>query len=437
MKQKRELFKTNIGMLLACVGSAMGLANIWMFPARLAEFGGLTFLIPYLLFLFGFSVFALMGEYAFGRKMRKGPVRAFEVVIAEKTTHPLLRAAGWFPVAALIGILSFYTVIIGWILRYLVLAVSNAFTTMDVSFFESFAGTAANIPWTLAALTATAVIVSLGIQKGIERFTTVMMAVFYIVVTTMVIRALTLPGALHGVAAMLQPKWEMLTHFRIWIYALGMAFFTLSLGGAAMLVYGSYMPETTDIPRTARRTAALDFLASMLCALFTVPAAYSLGINPQAGAALLFIAVPQIIVRVPAGYLFGILFFLCALFAAFTSSIVMLEVPVESLMSKYRLSRRKAAVIVSLLAACIAVPLNFDITVFTVFTDTVAIIVFPLAAVTAAVIIFWVYGSKKALDHINFHAAHKIGSWYAPYMQYIFVPVCLLLVIAGIFLGGL
>ena len=379
-KQKRELFKTNIGMLLACVGSAMGLANIWMFPARLAEFGGITFLIPYLIFLFGFSAFGLMGEYAFGRKMRKGPVLAFESVIAQKTTNPLLRGIGWFPVIALIGILSFYTVIIGWILRYLVLAITNTFPVMPPAFFESFAGTPANIPWTLVALIATAIIVSLGIQKGIERFTTVMMATFYIVVTVMVIRALTLPGALRGVVIMLSPKWEAFAHLRIWIYALGMAFFTLSLGGAAMLI---------------------------------------------------------IIAHMPAGYIFGILFFLCALFAALTSSIVMLEVPVESLMSKFRIGRKKAAIIITAVAACIAVPLNFDMRVFGTFTDTVAIIIFPLAAVTAAFIIFWVYGAQRTLDDINLDAKHKVGSWYAPYMQYVFVPVCLILVIASIFLGGL
>ena len=436
-KQRRELFKTKIGMLLACVGSAMGLANIWMFPARLGEFGGITFLIPYLFFLFGFSSFGLMGEYAFGRKMRKGPVIAFESVLAEKTNNPILKGIGWFPVAALIGILSFYTVIIGWILRYLVLALANSFPTMEEVFFSSFAGTPANIPWTLAAILVTALIVSLGIQKGIERFTTVMMATFYVVVMIMVIRALTLPNALHGVAAMLTPKWEALSHFRIWIYALGMAFFTLSLGGAAMLVYGSYMPEETDIPQTACQTAGLDLLASILCALFTIPAAFSLGINPQAGAALLFIAVPKIMTNMPAGYVFGVLFFLCALFAALTSSIVMLEVPVESLISKFSLSRKKAALIISLLAACIAIPLNFDMNVFGTFTDTVAIIIFPLAAVTAGFLIFWVYGAQKALDNINLYAKHKIGRWYAPYMQYVFVPVCLLLVIAGIFLGGL
>lgn len=436
-KQKRELFKTNIGMLLACVGSAMGLANIWMFPARLAEFGGITFLIPYLIFLFGFSSFGLMGEYAFGRTMRKGPVLAFESVIRRKTSNPILCAAGWFPVAALVGILSFYSVIIGWIIRYLTLAVTNAFPSIDSAFFESFAGTPANIPWTIAAIIATAVIVSLGIQKGIERFTTVMMATFYLVVLVMVIRALSLPGAWRGVQTMLTPKWEALGHFRIWIYALGMAFFTLSLGGAAMLVYGSYMPETTDIPKAARQTAGLDFLASIMCALFTIPAAVSLGINPEAGSALLFIAVPKIMTQMPAGYVFGVLFFLCALFAALTSSIVMLEVPVEAIMSKFRLSRKKAAVIISVIAACIAVPLNIDMKLFGSFTDTVAIIIFPLAAVTAAFIIFWVYGAKHILEDINIHAKHPIGAWYAPYMQYIFAPVCFALVIAGIFLGGL
>ena len=125
------------------------------------------------------------------------------------------------------------------------------------------------------------------------------------------------------------------------------------------------------------------------------------------------------------------------MFAALTSSIVMLEVPVESLMSKFRISRKKAAIIITVLAACIAVPLNFDMKVFGTFTDTIAIIIFPLAAVTAAFVIFWVYGAKRILEDINLHAKHKIGTWYAPYMQYVFVPVCLILVIAGIFLGGL
>ena len=436
-KQKRELFKTNIGMLLACVGSAMGLANIWMFPARLGEFGGLSFLIPYLIFLFGFSSFGLMGEYAFGRKMRRGPVLAFESVIRLKTHNPVLCSAGWFPVVALVGILSFYSVIIGWIIRYLILAVSNAFPAMDNTFFESYVGTPANIPWTIAAIIVTALIVSLGIQKGIERFTTVMMATFYLVVLVMVIRSLTLPGAWRGVQTLLTPKWEVLRHFRIWLYALGMAFFTLSLGGAAMVVYGSYMPEKTDIPKIARQTAGLDFLASVMCALFTIPAAVSLGINPEAGSALLFIAVPKIMTHMPAGYIFGVLFFLCALFAALTSSIVMLEVPVEAVMSKFRLSRKKAALIISLAAVCIATPLNVDMKLFGTFTDTVAIIIFPLAAVIAAFIIFWAYGAKQTLEDINLHAKRKIGHWYAPYMQYVFVPICLVLVIAGIFLGGL
>lgn len=437
-KEKREIFKTNIGMLLACVGSAMGLANIWMFPARLGEFGGITFLIPYLIFLFGFSAFGLMGEYAFGRRMRKGPVIAFESVLAQKTKNPLIRAVGWFPVAALVGILSFYTVIIGWILRYFILALLNDFPSMNsASFFNTFAGTPANIPWTLAAIITTSVIVSLGIQKGIERFTTLMMATFYIVVTIIVIQTLSLPGALQGVALMLTPKWEAFLHIRIWVYALGMAFFTLSLGGAAMLVYGSYMPEKTDIPRAARQTAGLDLLASIMCALFTIPAAFSLSVDARSGPALLFITVPKILTQMPAGYIFGILFFLCVLFASFTSAIVMLEVPVEALMSKFKIKRTICTLIVSVLAGCIAVPLNFDMEIFSLFTDTVSIIIFPLAAVTAAFIIFWIYGAEQTLEDINRHAEYKIGKWYAPYMQYIFVPVCFVLVITGIFLGGL
>lgn len=423
-------------MVLACVGSAMGLANIWMFPARLGEFGGITFLIPYLIFLFGFSVFGLMGEYAFGRKMRKGPVVSFETVFAETAAPSPLKAIGWFPVAALIGILSFYTVIIGWIVRYLVLAAANAFTAADsAACFESFAGTAANIPWTLAAIFCTAIIVSFGIQKGIERFTASMMAVFYLVVLVIVIRALTLPGALEGVTFLFTPKWHELMKVRIWMYALGMAFFTLSLGGAGMLVYGSYMPEKTDIPKTAWQTAALDFLASIMCALFTIPAAYAFGIDPNAGAALLFITVPRIIVQLPAGYIFGILFFISVLFAALTSSISMLEVPVEALMSKFRIRRKYAAAYIALLAAAIAVPLNFNMKVFSLFTDIVAIIIFPLAAVVAAFIIFWIYGAEKTLDDINVHARWKIGKWYVPYMKYLFVPVCLILVIAGMLLG--
>ncbi|CEM62762.1 sodium-dependent transporter [Treponema phagedenis] len=436
-QHRRELFSSHIGMLLACVGSAMGLANIWMFPARLGEFGGITFLIPYLIFLFGFSCFGLMGEYAFGKKFRKGPVQAFEQVFVEKNM-PQFGVIGWFPVLSLIGVLAAYSVIMGWILKYLVLAITNSFVAMDApAVFNSFAGTAANIPWTLLTILVTAIIVSLGIQKGIERYSTIMMATFYIVVFFIVIRALTLPNALQGVIHMFTPNWQVFFKMRVWIYALGMAFFTLSLGGAAMVVYGSYMPEETDVPKTARQTAGLDLLASVMCALFTIPAAFSFGFDPGVGPGLLFISIPNIVTRLPAGYIFGILFFLCALFAALTSSIVMLEVPIEALMSKFRISRKNAAILMSVLAAAIAVPLNFSMSVFGRFTDIVTIIIFPLAAVTGGFVIFWVYGAEKCRVDMNQTAKREIKKWFSPYMKYVYVPVCLLVVIMGILFGGL
>ncbi|KAJ49960.1 NSS family neurotransmitter:Na+ symporter [Clostridium tetanomorphum] len=434
--EQRETFNSKYGFILACIGSAMGLANIWMFPWRLGAYGGAAFLIPYLIFLYGFSTFGLMGEFAFGRKMRKGPVGAFEKAFKSKGKKHGAKV-GAIPVIGLTGVLTFYCVVIGWILKYFTLAVMGQFRTMDVdNYFTVFSASSSAIPWNMAGIIITGLIVSLGIQNGIEKANKYMMTTFYIVVFIIMFRALTLPGAMEGVKFLLVPKWEELFHIKTWIMALGMTFFTLSLGGAGMVIYGSYLKDGEDVPDITRKTAIFDLLASLMSALFTIPAAFAFGLDPGAGPKLLFMTLPKVFNSMPGGYIFGILFFMCVVFAAISSSINMIEVPVEALIDRLKFSRSKSILVICIICAAIGAPLNLDAALFGKFADLFSVQIFPCGAILCAITMYWIYGADKAREDINAGAVKPLGKWFEPFMKYVFTPVSAIIVFAGFVLGG-
>ncbi|AEH39977.1 probable NSS family amino acid:sodium (Na+) symporter [Treponema paraluiscuniculi Cuniculi A] len=438
-KQGRELFNSHVGVVLSCVGAAMGLANVWLFPGRLVEFGGVTFLIPYFIFLFGLSRFGLMGEYAFGKTLRCGPVRAFARVCE---THPscslrALRGSGWFPVGVLLATCSFYVVIIGWILRYVVLSCTNALAgTQAHDLFYQVAGTSANVPWTLAAIALTACVVSVGVQKGVERGNIIMMVLFYGVLAFITGYIFTLPNAWIGMRRMLAFQSSSLCNPRLWLYALGMSFFSLSLGGAAMVLYGSYMPDTVDIPRTAFQTVTLDFLASGMSALCLIPSAWVLGMDVSSGPEFLFVTITRVASQIPMGVMISVLFFLCVLCAALSSAIAMLEVILESFVHTCTVGRRTLTWSLALVVAFVSLPLNASMRVFETFTDIVVVILSPLSALMGSVMIFWVYGAERCRVAINRCARGPLGKWFTPYMRYVYLGLCVMIMVLGVMFGG-
>lgn len=437
---ERETWTNKFAFILASVGSAIGLGNIWLFSWRVGAYGGASFLIPYILFVFGIAAIGLMGEWAFGRCQKQGAIGAFENVFKSKNEKykKYGTALGLIPVIAIYSIFIFYTIVTGWLIKYFFLAVSGNFATMDIAnYFSSFAGSSTSIPWHGIAILINLIIVFFGVSKGIEKTNKIIMPLFFGMLILLLFRSLTLDGAFEGIKYILMPDWSKIVMSETWVMALGQAFFTLSLGGATMLVYGSYAKDETSIPSAAFQTVTFNFLASLLSAFVIIPAVFAFNLDPKAGPALLFITIPNIVNQMPGGMLFGIVFFLSVVFAALSSSISMLEPAVEGFMYKTKTSRTKAVVLLSVLAFVIGIPLDIDMNLFGKWADITAVYVLPFGALVSAFVFFWIYGTANARREINKGDGFKFGKWFEFYSKYVFVPVAALVLILNIALGGI
>lgn len=435
---ERESWSGKTGFILAAVGAAMGLGSIWMFPFRIGAYGGAAFMVPYLVFTFVLGVTGLMGEFAFGRSQQKGAISAFESVFKEKGNGGLGAALGVIPVLGVTGVFTFYLIVCGWIIKYFWLALTNTFTKIEPGpYFGGFAGQPESIFWHALALLLTLAIIAKGVAGGIEKSNRIMMPGLFIIMVILLIRTLTLEGAAEGIKFLTVPDWSKLQDPLTWVNALGQAFFTVSLGGAAMLVYGSYLKEKEDIPSSAIHTAFWTTIASLLAAFVVIPAAFAFGQDPQAGPPLLFITIPSVFSHMPGGYLFGVLFFLAVVFAALSSAINLMEVPVEAVMDRFKMSRLKASIIVATLGFLIGIPLDLNMDFFGKFSDIVTIYIVPFGAVLAAFVFFWVYGVKRAVAQVNQGAAKPMGEWWGYLAKYVFTGVALFILIMGVVLGGI
>lgn len=435
--KERENFSGKLGFILSCIGSAIGLGNIWMFSWRLGQYGGAAFLIPYCLFVGILGTTGLMGEFALGRNRKKGSFGGIKEIFEEKNL-PLGSLTATVPTIGLAGIFLFYTIVVGWILRYFCAFLSGTLNKVDIpSYFTSFVGTPSSIAWHALAMIITAGIVIVGVAKGIEKINKVIMPALFIIFVALMVKSLTLPGAQEGIKYLLIPKWHHLKEPITWVMALGQAFFTVSLTGSALVVYGSYLGDDIDIPNSAVNTVIFDTMSALLAAFIIIPAAFSFGLDPTAGPALLFITVPSIFKMMPGGQIFGALFFLSVIFAAISSSISMLEAPVEAIMYKFKWTRCKSVLVISILAFILAIPLDLSLDKFGAFSDFITVYLSPLGAVLAAITFFWIYGIDKAREEINKGAARPLGKWFEPVAKYIFVIVAIGVLILGAVYGGI
>lgn len=434
---KRENFTSRAGFVLSCIGAAIGLGNIWMFPYRLGQNGGSAFLVPYFIFVLLLGSTGLITEFAFGRKFKGGSMTGITTVFTEKKKKGGLLIA-LIPVLGLGGVFMFYNIVVGWIIKYFSMSVTGELSSIDInSYFDKFVGSSQTILWDFIAIALTLGIIYIGVIKGIEKINKIIMPALFIIFILLAVRSLTLPGSMEGVKYLLIPKWEYLLKPNTWIMALGQAFFTVSLNGCGMVVYGSYIEKDFDIPRAALSTAILDTIAALLASFVIMPAVFAFKLDPMAGPPLLFITMPTIFNSMPGGRILSIVFFLSLLFAAISSSINMLEGPVEALMSKTNFSRKKAAVLIASLGFLLSIPLNLSMDVFGNFTNFITIIVSPLAALIIFIVFYYVYDKDKALEEINIGASIKLQNSFINFAKYIFVPVTIIIILLGIIYGGI
>lgn len=343
MSTQREQWGSRYGFVLATIGGAVGIGNIWRFSYVAGENGGAVFLFIYLAFVFLIGVPLMIAELAIGRHAQGDAISAFET--SGKTGR--WGAVGWLGVLAAVLLLSYYAVIAGWALKYFAGAATGALWRAAGAdyggYFKQFISDRGEpLAWQAVALTITMFVVARGVRQGIERVNRLLIPFLAVIIVVLAGYALTLPGSNTGLQFLFAPDWTVLREPRVYAAALGQAFFTLGMGMAFFVTYGSYMPRTFSLPASAAIVAVGDTLFALIAGLAIFPAVFALGGNPAAGPELAFVTLPQIFLKMPAGAVVGAVFFFLLATAAITSMVALLEIPIAALTHRLRLPRWRA-----------------------------------------------------------------------------------------------
>ncbi len=428
-------FTSSLGFVLAAVGSAVGMGNIWLFPYRVGQYGGGAFLIPYFIFVALFSYVGLSGEFALGRLTGTGAMGSLDYVLKSrgKKGGKLL---GIIPLLGVLGIAIGYSVVVGWVLRYTAGSITGSILAGDSqSFFDALAVNFGSIPWHLAAVALTVVILIFGVAAGIEKLSKFMMPAFFILFLIIAVRVAFLPGAVEGYLYLLQPDWSYLLKPETWVMAMGQAFFSLSINGAGMLIYGSYMKKSESILRHAGTTALLDTLAALLAGFAIIPAVFAFGIDPTSGPSLMFVTLPQVFQQMPGGQIFAFLFFLSVFFAGITSLMNMLEACGEALSSTVKLSRRTATLIMGVVAFVPGLFLE-SLAGMGSWMDLITIYVSPFGALLVAVCIYFILRMDTIKDELALGGNGRPGKFFTVTARF-YVLVAAAVWVLGIYYGGI
>lgn len=436
----RDSFNNKWGFILACIGSAVGMGNIWMFPTRVSMYGGGAYLLAYFIFVILIGFTGVIGEMSFGRATRSGPVGAFGYACGTKNKRALGELLGCIPMLGALAMAIGYTVVMGWIVKYMVGTFTGSTLApedMD-AFGAQFAGMASafgNNFWQILALAAGIAILMFGVGGGIEKANRIMMPVFFVLFAILGIYVAFQPGAADGYKYIFHLDPRALADPQTWIFALGQAFFSLSVAGNGTLIYGSYLPDTEDIPAAAGRVAFFDTLAAMLAALVIIPAMATTGAQlNQGGPGLLFIYLPALFKSMPGGSIIAIIFFVAVFFAGLTSLINLYEAPIATLQEKLHLGRGASCGIIAVLGLVISLCIQG---IVSDWMDVLSIYICPLGAGLAGIMFFWICGKKYVETHVNTGRTKKFTEKYLPICKYVYCPVCILVLILGIALGGI
>lgn len=429
-------FKNRIGFVLASVGSAVGMGNIWMFPYRVGQYGGAAFLLIYFGFVALFGWVGLSGEFAFGRLTGTGPIGSYAYALRSRGKKGG-GVLGAIPLLGSLGIAIGYAVIVGWVVRYCWGAVSGSlFAVGSEEYFGQITGPFGSLLWHGVVVLVTVLVLARGVLQGIEKVNRIIMPAFFVLFLVVAVYVGFLPGAAEGYRYLLIPQWEKLLDPMTWVMAMGQAFFSLSITGSGMLVYGSYLKKDEDIMGSSLQTAFFDTIAALLAALAIMPAVFAFGIEPDKGPSLIFLTLPEIFGQMPMGALFSAIFFLSVTFAGITSLINMFEAVIESVQHRFEMPRRAAVVLCGALCLAVGVFLEAEPKVGS-WMDFVTILVTPFGAVFGAISVYYVLGFKEIKKELEEGRKSPLPAWYGPVAKYVYVPLTVAVFILGIIYKGI
>ncbi len=439
--EKRENFTSNRGFILACIGSAVGMGNIWMFPTRISLYGGGSFLIPYIIFVILLANTGVIGEMAFGRAVRSGPVDAAGTVMKRRFGKEKAGIAiGMVPAVVSWCMAVGYTVVMSWIIKYM----AGMFTGEDISsdkiddYVRDFSKTASafgNNFWLIAALLLALLILIFGVSAGIEKTNKIMMPVFFVMFVGLAIYTAFQPNALEGYRYIFRIDVNELKDVNTWVYAMGQAFFSLSIAGSGTLIYGSYLGENDNVVYSARMVAVFDTLAAVIASLVIIPAMATAGAKlDQGGPGLMFIYLPHLFHGMPGGRIFAIIFFVAVFFAGLSSLINLYETPIATVQEKLHLGRKLSCIIVCGIGLVTAL---FIQGIVSNWMDIVSTYGCPLGAGLMAIMFYYLCDRKYVESEVNKGTKKPVGRWFYPLARYVFTPVCFVVLIVGAVLGGI
>ncbi|MBR1908564.1 sodium-dependent transporter [bacterium] len=433
MDNKRPTWTSRYSFILAAIGSAVGLGNIWRFPYVMGQNGGAVFLLAYVLFIVTICFIPLMTEILVGKKTKKDCVGAFELA------KPELKYLGMLnPITAII-VPSFYFVIGGWIINYTYKSFIGFQNDNPIQYFSAFTqAPVITVASTLLFLFICIFFLARGVKKGIEFINNVMMPLLAIILVILVIASINLPNAYLGLEYIFKPDFSKVSGHML-LSALGQAFFTLSVGMGSLLTYGSYIKSDKNIVKSAYTIIFSSTTFSILAGMMIFPAVFSFGLEPDSGAGLVFVTLPKVFMQIPHGNIVACAFFILLFCAAITSGISMLEVPCATLVDRLKISRLKAGVILFCIIALITIPATlsfgllkdfklFDKTIFDLLDFTASNILLPLNTLFVCLIGGWFLKIRGELIFKNkfLISVFNIGLRYV-------VPIFLI----GLFIIGL
>lgn len=461
--ETRDGFQSKWGFILACIGSAVGMGNIWRFPIMVTKYGGLTFLLPYFLFVALIGATGIMGEMALGRAAGAGPVGAFgHAMEAGGKNRKVGEAIGAIPVIGAMMLAIGYTVVMSWIFKYAFMSVSGGLFKLgtDMGAIGGTFGAAApeaatlgealkmmfegkifgvgNGGWLVIGQVVALTIMCFGIAGGIEKANKVMMPVLFGLFLCLGIYMIFVPGSEAGYKYIFTLDPRGLANPEVWVFAFGQAFFSLSVAGNGTVIYGSYLSKDEAIPSSARNVAIFDTLAALLAAFVIIPAIGASSFNPGdvgAGPGLMFVYLVNVINSMPGGRIVGIIFYVCVLFAGISSIVNLYEAPAAFMQEKLGLKRVPAVLSVGIFGTIVALLIQ---PWTSQWMDLVSIYICPLGAALAGVMFFWIAGKKFAEEQIGIGNGGKTpGGWWYPLSKYVYVVLAVVALVVGAIYGGI
>lgn len=440
----REQWGSSTSFILATIGSAAGLGNIWRFSYVAGENGGAAFLLAYVLCVLLLGVPLVLAEFSVGRCARGDVVAAY----AGGTSKSSWAAAGWLAVVAAFVLLSYYAVVAGWAYKYFV---SYLFGTMSHlgrgdygTYFGDFIARSFDaVLWQFLVVASTVGVVVAGVKRGIEAMNKVLMPMLAAILLLLAGYSLSLKGGAAGLAFLFDPDWSALMRPSVYLAALGQAFFSLGIGAGALLTYGSYASLKTRLGPTVLVVAGGDTLFAIVAGIVIFPAVFAFGLDPAQGPTLAFVTLPEVFRLMPGGSLFAIAFFLLLSLAALTSAVSLLEVPAAVLIRRLNWSRNKSTIIIGAAVFAAGIPSAlgfgvlsgvrpFDLGILEAIDHFASKLLLPAGGFLVAIFVGWVWTKEQAFDAAAVRTAW-VGRTWRFLLRYV-APWLILLTLAGLIL---